>query len=166
MASPRCGQYALAGIFYGMRRGEMFKLQDEDVAFDLKLIRLRDPKGRKTLSIGMSSLVEELLQEQMAWRDEHFPGSPYVFPGKNGEMRKDCTAVDRFRKAAGLPPFHGLRHHFAVSLANSGKFSMDMISEMLTHKNVDFTKKKNAQFLPETLAAASNAAADILSGQR
>ena len=81
----------------------------------------------------------------MAWRDEHFPGSPYVFPGKNGEMRKDCTAVDRFRKAAGLPPkfrpFHGLRHHFAVSLANSGKFSMDMISEMLTHKNVDFTKK-------------------------
>lgn len=43
---------------------------------------------------------------------------------------------------------------------------MDMISEMLTHKNVDFTKKKYAQFLPETLAAASNAAADILSGQR
>lgn len=164
------GNMLLLAFFTGMRRGEMFKLQDEDVAFDLKLIRLRDPKGRKTLSIGMSSLVEELLQEQMAWRDEHFPGSPYVFPGKNGEMRKDCTAVDRFRKAAGLPPkfrpFHGLRHHFAVSLANSGKFSMDMISEMLTHKNVDFTKKKYAQFLPETLAAASNAAADILSGQR
>ena len=98
------GNMLLLAFFTGMRRGEMFKLQDEDVAFDLKLIRLRDPKGRKTLSIGMSSLVEELLQEQMAWRDEHFPGSPYVFPGKNGEMRKDCTAVDRFRKAAGLPP--------------------------------------------------------------
>ena len=70
------GNMLLLAFFTGMRRGEMFKLQDEDVAFDLKLIRLRDPKGRKTLSIGMSSLVEELLQEQMAWRDEHFPGSP------------------------------------------------------------------------------------------
>lgn len=164
------GNMLLLAFFTGMRRGEIFKLRDEDVAFDLKLIRLRDPKGRKTLSIGMSALVEELLRGQMNWRDENAPGSPYVFPGKNGEMRKDCTAVDRFRKAAGLPPkfrpFHGLRHHFAVSLANSGKFSMDMISEMLTHKNVDFTKKKYAQFLPETLAAASNAAADILSGGR
>ena len=164
------GNMLLLAFFTGMRRGEIFKLRDDDVAFDLKLIRLRDPKGRKTLSIGMSALVEELLRGQMNWRDENAPGSPYVFPGKNGEMRKDCTAVDRFRKAAGLPPkfrpFHGLRHHFAVSLANSGKFSMDMISEMLTHKNVDFTKKKYAQFLPETLAAASNAAADILSGGR
>ena len=81
-------------------------------------------------------------------------------------MRTDCSAVDRFRVAAGLPkgfrPFHGLRHHFAVSLANSGKFSMDIISEMLTHKNADFTKKIYAQFLPETLSVASNVAADIL----
>lgn len=53
-----------------------------------------------------------------------------------------------------------------MSLVNSGKFSMDMIPEMLTHKNVDFTKKNYAQFLPEILAAASNAAADILSGGR
>jgi len=164
------GNMLLLAFFTGMRRGEIFKLRDEDVAFDLKLIRLRDPKGRKTLSIGMSSLVEELLRGQMAWRNENYPHSPYLFPGKNGEVRKDCSAVDRFRKVAGLPPnfrpFHGLRHHFAVSLANSGKFSMDMISEMLTHKNVDFTKKKYAQFLPKTLVAASNAAADILSGRR
>ncbi|MDE5878583.1 MAG: tyrosine-type recombinase/integrase, partial [Desulfovibrio sp.] len=164
------GNMLLLAFFTGMRRGEIFKLRDEDVAFDLKLIRLRDSKGRKTLSIGMSALVEDLLRGQMAWRDENFPGSPFLFPGKDGDMRKDCSAVDRFRKQAGLPPkfrpFHGLRHHFAVSLANSGQFSMDMISEMLTHKNVDFTRKKYAQFLPETLAAASNAAAAILSPRR
>lgn len=164
------GNMLMLAFFTGMRRGEIFKLRDEDVAFDLKLIRLRDPKGRKTLSIGMSALVEELLRGQMDWRNENFPGSPFLFPGKDGDMRKDCSAVDRFRKQAGLPPkfrpFHGLRHHFAVSLANSGQFSMDMISEMLTHKNVDFTRKKYAQFLPETLAAASNAAAAILSAKR
>jgi integrase len=59
-------------------------------------------------------------------------------------------------------PFHGLRHHFAVALANSGKFTLNMISEALTHKNIDFTKKKYAQFLPETLAAMGNAAAEVL----
>lgn len=71
--SPAHGPPAMWAIcscwpfFTGMRRGEIFKLRDEDVAFDLKLIRLRDPKGRKTLSIGMSALVEELLRGQMNW---------------------------------------------------------------------------------------------------
>ncbi len=77
--------------------------------------------------------------------------------------------MDKIKKAAGLPvnfrPFHGLRHHFAVTLANSGKFTLDMIAEMLTHKNADFTKKKYGQFLPESLTAASNAAANILGGR-
>lgn len=52
-----------------------------------------------------------MLRGQMNWRNENFPGNPYLFPGKDGEMRKDCSAVVRFRKAAGLPlkfrPFHG-----------------------------------------------------------
>jgi len=37
-----------------------------------------------------------------------------------------------------------------------------MISEALTHKNLDFTKKKYAQFLPETLAEMGNVAAEVL----
>jgi integrase len=77
--------------------------------------------------------------------------------------------VDKIKKAASLPvnfrPFHGLRHHFAVTLANSGKFTLDMIAEMLTHKNADFTKKKYAQFLPESMTAAGNAAAAVLDAQ-
>ena len=80
-------------------------------------------------------------------------------------QRQDCSAVDKIRRVAGLPkfrPFHGLRHHFAVTLANSGQFTLYMIAEMLTHKNADFTKKKYGQFLPESMTAASNAAAAIL----
>ena len=41
--------------------------------------------------------MEELLRGQMNWRHENFPGNPYLFPGKDGEMRKDCSAVVRFR---------------------------------------------------------------------
>ncbi len=163
------GNMLLLAFFTGMRRGEIFKLEDGDVDFDMKLLRIRGPKGKKSMSIGLSVLSEEIIREEMAWRNEKYPESPYLFPGRNGQIRKDCSAVDRFKKEAGLPPkfrpFHGLRHHFAVTLANSGKFSMNIIADMLTHKNADFTRKKYAQFLPETLTAASNAAADILVGK-
>jgi integrase len=153
-------------FFTGMRRGEMFKLETDDVDFHMKLIRIRAPKGGKSVSVGLSEVAEEIIRAQLAWRTEHFPDSSYVFPGKGGAQRQDCSAVDKIRKAAELPvkfrPFHGLRHHFAVTLANSGQFTLDIISEMLTHKNADFTKKKYGQFLPESMTAASNAAAAIL----
>lgn len=152
--------------FTGMRRGEIFKLEENDLDFHMKLIKIRAPKGGKTSTIGMSSVVAGILHAQLGWKSARFPESPYVFPGRTGDRRTDCSAVDKIKKAAGLPvsfrPFHGLRHHFAVSLANSGKFTLNMISEALTHKNLDFTKKKYAQFLPETLAEMGNAAAEVL----
>ncbi|MDR3628942.1 MAG: site-specific integrase [Desulfocapsaceae bacterium] len=163
------GNMLMLAFFTGMRRGEIFKLEDSDVDFEMKLLRIRGPKGKKSMSIGLSVLSEEIIREEMAWRNEKYPDSPYLFPGRNGQIRKDCSAVDRFKKEAGLPPkfrpFHGLRHHFAVTLANSGKFSMNIIADLLTHKNADFTRKKYAQFLPATLTAASNAAANILVGK-
>ena len=152
--------------FTGMRRGEIFKLEESDLDFHMQLIRIRSPKGGRTVSIGMGDMVKSIFLAQLEWKSEHFPESTYVFPGKKGGQRVDCSAVDNIRKAAGLPvtfrPFHGLRHHFAVTLANSGKFTLNMISEALTHKNIDFTKKKYAQFLPETLAAMGNTATDVL----
>ena len=158
----------LLAFFTGMRRGEMFKLETQDLDFHMRLIRIRSPKGGKSISIGMSDVSAEILQDQLSWREEFFPESDFVFPGKFGGMRKDCSAVDNIKKAAELPakfrPFHGLRHHFAVTLANSGQFTLDMIAEMLTHKNAEFTKKKYGQFLPESMTAAGNAAAKILGG--
>jgi len=152
--------------FTGMRRGEIFKLEEGDLDFHMKLIKIRAPKGGKTSTIGLSQVVADILKEQLAWKSSRFPASPYVFPGRAGGLRTDCGAVDKIKKAAALPasfrPFHGLRHHFAVSLANSGRFILNMISEALTHKNLDFTKKKYAQFLPETLAEIGNAAAEVL----
>jgi len=162
------GNMLLLAFFTGMRRGELFKLTDDNIDFQMKLIRIRDPKGKKSISIGMSGLAEKIIKEQAEWRNINFADSHYLFPDKNGNLRKDCSSVERFKIAAGLPvkfrPFHGLRHHFAVTLANSGKFTLDIIAEMLTHKDVNFTKKKYGQFLPESLSAASNAAAEILMG--
>jgi integrase len=113
----------------------------------------------------MSKPVKELLQRQVKWRDERFSGSPYLFPGQGGKLRTHCSAVGRIKEHAGLPAsfriFHGLRHHFGVTLANSGEFGLDMIGELLTHKSPQMTKRY-AQYLPDTMKKASTRASELL----
>jgi integrase len=152
--------------FTAMRKGEIFGLQDTDVDFQFGIIRLRAPKGGKSMAIAMNPPAKEILLQQMAHRNHKQPGCPYVFPGKSGERRVECTAADRLKDAAGLPKhfriFHGLRHHFAVTLANSGQFTLDMLAEMLTHKSTAMTKRYG-QFLPETMRKAAESAGELLS---
>ena len=113
----------------------------------------------------MNKPVKELLQRQIKWRDERFPGSEYLFPGLGGKLRTHCSAVGRIKQEAGLPDdfriFHGLRHHFGVTLANSGEFGLDMIGELLTHKSPQMTKRY-AQYLPDTIKKASARASELL----
>ncbi len=154
-------------MFTGMRRGEIFKLENRDVDFQQALITLRSPKGGKTVSIPMNGKAKEVLAEQIQWRNETLPQSSFIFPGRGGVMRTACSSAKRFKKEAKLPKefriFHGLRHHFAVTLANSGEFSLDMIGELLTHKDSSMTRRY-AQFLPDTKKQASDRAAELLMG--
>lgn len=164
------GRMVEVAYFTGMRRGELFKMEEGDLDFDLRLIVIRDPKsGKKTETVGMSDLVASILQEQIASNHERRPEAigKLVFPGKkDGIPRVDCSGAERIKKAAELPddfrPFHGLRHNFGVTLANSGKFNISEISEALTHKSITFTKERYAQFLPDTLTKIGNSAANIL----
>lgn len=163
--SPDVSRMLKLAMLTGMRRGEIFNLKDSDLDITHNFIMLRDPKGGKTVNIPMSRPVQELLLAQQEWRQEKSPNSPYLFPGRNGLKRVDSTAVERIKKEAGLPDkfriFHGLRHHFAVMLANSGEFTLDMIGELLTHKSVLMTQRY-AKFLPGTMKDASNRAAAII----
>lgn len=160
-----CRMLKLA-YFTAMRKGEIFKLEDCDLDFQFNLIRLRNPKGKKSKSIPMSPVARKLIEQQQTWRDEKFPDSTYLFPGKLGTQRTECSAVDSIKKAAELPTdfriFHGLRHHFAVTLANSGEYQLDMIAELMTHESTIMTKRYG-QFLPTTIQAASDKAAKLLS---
>ncbi len=97
--------------------------------------------------------------------NEKKPGSSFIFPGAKGGQRVDCSAVKRIKEKAELPVnfriFHGLRHHFAIQLANSGKVDLSMIGTLLTHKSEKMTKRY-AQYLPETIQAASDLAASLV----
>lgn len=156
-------------MFTGMRRGEIFKLVDEDLDFRHELIRLQDPKGGKTKTIPMNPIARDILKEQLAARAKKFPESNVVFPGQGGKVRVDCRAIYRIKEKAKLPksfrPFHGLRHHFAVMLANSGEYTLDMIGQLLTHQSLAMTKRYG-QYLPETVHKASERAAAIIGGDK
>ena len=155
-------------MYTGMRRGEIFGLQEEDIDFKQSLITLRKPKGGKTASIPMNSVAEQVLKDQLQWKKARYPESSFVFPNQKGEKRKTSHGVRRIKEKAGLPKefriFHGLRHHFAVTLANSGDISLDMIGELLTHKSAAMTKRY-AQFLPDKVKATSDKAAILLQSQ-
>lgn len=160
--APRMLKLAL---FTGMRRGEIFKLQTRDLDFQHHIIFLRDPKGGRDVSIPMSAITAVILKDQVTHRDQNYPGSKYIFPGKGGGQRTDSSAVKRIKKKAELPKsfriFHGLRHHLAVTLANSGEYTIDMIGELLTHKSTAMTRRY-AKYLPDTTKRAANRAADLL----
>ena len=116
----------------------------------------------------MSRPVHTLLKDQILWTAKNYPDSPYLFPGRAGKQRVDCSSVERIKKAAGLPksfrPFHGLRHHMAVMLASSGEYTLDMIGALLTHKSTAITRRY-AKYLPDAKKKAAARAAELLTGQ-
>ena len=50
---------------------------------------------------------------------------------------------------------------FAVTLASSGEYTLDMTGELLTHKDTNITKRC-AKFLPEAKQKAADRAAELL----
>ena len=73
-------------------------------------------------------------------------GSDYVFPGLDGKKRATIqAATGKIHKEAGLPPkfrmLHGLRHHYATTLAASGQVDLYTLQKLLTHKDSRMTQR-------------------------
>jgi integrase len=144
-------------LFTGLRRGELLKLEWDDVDFDRGLIRLRDPKGGKTESIPVSNEALQIIKTLE-------PISTYVFPGKDGKQRTTFSGPwIRIRQAAGLPDnfrFHGLRHHFASTLVSSG-YDLLVVGKLLCHKDAK-TTQRYAHLSPGTLKEAALNSGELL----
>lgn len=148
-------------LYTGMRRGELFRLQWQDVDFERGFIHIREPKGGKAAYIPMPEPARELL--------ESIPrlNSPFVFPGRDGKQRV-CMKypLARIRDRAGLPkefrPMHGLRHAWASMLASSGKVDLYTLQKLLTHKSPLMTQRY-AHLADEAMQRAANVATDIFS---
>jgi integrase len=150
-------------LFTGMRRGELFKLQWQDVDFDRGFIHIRwDPKGGQDQKIPLNFAAKELLL------DHPRMDSPFVFPGRGGGQRVDINKqVNRIKQQAGLPKdfraLHGLRHVYASMLASSGRVDLYTLQKLLTHKSPAMTQRY-AHLRDEALRKASDLAGDIIAG--
>ena len=147
-------------LFTGMRRGELFKLQWDDVDFERGFIRIRDPKGGPDQKIPLNEAARQLLENHPR------ADSPYVFPGRYGGQRTDVKkAVNRIKKRADLPkdfrPLHGLRHVYASMLASSGKVDMYTLQKLLTHKSPQMTQRY-AHLHDDALRRAADLAGELI----
>ncbi len=143
----------------GMRRGELFRLQWEDIDLHRGFIRITESKGGKAMEIPLNDATRHLLEGVART-------SKYVFPGENGGQRVSAAkASKRIRDRAGLPksfrPMHGLRHVFASQLASSGQVDLYVLQRLLTHKSPVMTQRY-AHLRDATLQAASALGGDIL----
>ena len=143
----------------GMRRGELFKLQWQDIDFDRGFILIRDPKGGKSQSIPLNQAAREVLEA-------HPRFEALVFPGRGGKQRNSIRrAANRIKAAAGLPadfrPLHGLRHVYASMLASSGQVDLYTLQKLLTHKSPGMTMRY-AHLRDEALRRASDLAGDLV----
>ena len=147
-------------LFTGMRRGEIFRLQWQDLDFERGFIHLRTPKGGQDQKISLNQAARGLLEAHPR------TGSPYVFPGRGGNQRTDINKqVIRIKAAAGLPKdfraLHGLRHVYASMLASSGQVDLYTLQKLLTHKSSAMTQRY-AHLRDEALHRASDLAGDLL----
>lgn len=139
----RQGAYMMRlALLTGMRRGEMFKLEWDDIDWHRKNVRLREAKSGQDEIIPMSSYTAKLLE---AVNKEEGKGARFVFPGRDGEQRTTIVRqVNQIKKLADLPAdfraLHGLRHVFASGLISNG-VSFDIVSRLLCHKGRHVTHR-------------------------
>ena len=95
-------------------------------------------------------------------------GSPYVFPGRNGDQRADYKRISkRVKDRAGLPkdfrPLHGLRHTFASWMASTGAVDLYTLQKLLTHGSAQMTQRY-AHLADEALLRAAAVAGELFQG--
>lgn len=147
-------------LFTGMRRGELMKLQWNDIDEDRGFIMIRNPKGGKTQKIPLNDQTREILKD-------HPRKKNHVFVRENGLPFTNIInkRVRAIKETAGLPddfrPLHGLRHVYASMLASSGQVDMYTLQKLLTHKSPLMTQRY-AHLRDESLRKASNLAGSLI----
>ena len=147
-------------LFTGMRRGELFKLQWQDIDFDRGFITIRhDPKGGVSQKIPMNAQARDVLKS-------HPQTADHVFTRGDGKPFADISRrVNPIKKAAGIAndfrTLHGLRHAYASMLASSGQVDMYTLQKLLTHKSPIMTQRY-AHLRDDTMKKAATLAGNII----
>ena len=147
----------------GIRRGELLKLQWQDVDLEHKFMSLYDPKGKANQTLPLSDEAIKILEDIPREYE-----TSWIFYGQSGKQRSDFREQwNSIKKAAELPKtfrFHGLRHNFASQLVSSGT-DLYTVSKLLTHKSTAVTQRY-AHLADGHLREAANKAGRLLTEKR
>ncbi len=124
----------------GARKGNILRLEWDDVDLDRGLLIFQDTKGGERKGIPLRGRALEVLSRILKERDPH---SPYVFPSDNGTSPTHVTTAWRTAVCrAGLQNFrfHDLRHTTASYLAMGGATPLE-IAEVLGHRSLEMTMR-------------------------
>jgi len=154
--SQQVHEMALLSLDTGMRAGEVFSLDWENVDTDTGLIQVVDTKSGRNRTAYMTERVLDMFQG--------LPGREgLVFPSNTGgrigqvsktferaaqEIKLNQGIVDKRNKAT----FHTLRHTFASKLVESGT-DLYVVKELLGHSTLALTERYS-HLRPDNLRAA------------
>jgi integrase len=128
----------------GLRRGDLLSLKWSSVDINQKLLRLTTSKTTTPVTVPLSRLAIEALQE---CRSRKLASSTWVFVQADGSQFSLSTLKRHFvtaKELAGITRrfrFHDCRHTFASKCA-SGNISLQKISKMLGHS----TERMSARY--------------------
>lgn len=143
----------LLSLNTGMRRGEVFSLEWQDIDFDKSQLTIRSStaKSGKVRHIPLNSTARETL---IAWRAQTGT-TGLVFKNHNGKRFDNVsTSWVKVLQDASIDDFrwHDMRHHFASWLVMLGE-NLNTVRELLGHSDLKMTLRY-AHLAPEHKAAA------------
>jgi len=131
----------LLSLNTGLRRGELFQLQWENVDWNKNrlVIEGHTTKNRKTRFLP---LVSETLKILWDWMPNPSPDG-LVFPGQDGapltDVKKGWRKVMLMANISNFR-WHDLRHHFASRLVQT-KADLYRVSQLLGHSSIKVTER-------------------------
>lgn len=142
----------LLSLNTGMRRGELFSLQWNNIDFTRRFLTITasSAKGKKTLHIPLNDEAFTVLQKWHKQTSE----IGLVFSNKGKKFDNVDKAWHTLLKTAQIENFrwHDMRHHFASRLVMAG-VDLNTVRELLGHSDIKMTLRY-AHFGPEHKAQA------------
>lgn len=143
----------LLSINTGIRQGELFSLQWQNINFDTKTLTIEGKlaKSGKTRHVPLNNEAFSVLQK---WH-KTTSNNQLVFPNRDGKKFDNVKkAWANLLKTAEVNNFrwHDMRHHFASRLVMAG-VNLNTVRELLGHSDIKMTLRY-AHLAPEHKAEA------------
>lgn len=144
----------LISLNTGLRQGELFHLQWNDINFDQAFLTIKGDtaKSGKTRHIPLNAIA---LKTFITWRNNN-PDGVLIFPNPKTNKPFDnvAKAWKGILKSAEIENFrwHDMRHHFASKLVMNG-VDLNTVRELLGHADIKMTLRY-AHLAPEHKANA------------